>query len=170
VVEIPENFIRPALAGIREALEKGIIAGYPLTDLRVTLLGGRFHEVDSNSQDFKIAGSLGVRQALRLAVPVLMEPVMRADIHISEEYLGAVMADFARRRGDIRDIHVQSSLRSLVGDVPLSEVRGYATDLRSLTQGRGTFTLEFRRFEFVPEALAEVVIQQRRERGKIPTR
>jgi len=170
LVEVPEGFVRAAFGGIQEALEKGILAGYPITDVRITILGGRFHEVDSNSMDFRIAGSMAVRQALRQANPALLEPVMRADIHVDEEYLGAVMADFARRRGDVSDIHIQGKLRSLVGDAPLAEVRGYATDLRSLTQGKGTFTLEFRRYAIVPDGLAENIIEERREKGKIPRR
>lgn len=170
LAEVPEAFIRAAQGGIQEALEKGILAGYPVTDVRVTILGGRFHEIDSNSMDFRIAGSMGVRQALRQASPALLEPVMRADIQMSEEYLGAVMADFARRRGDVFDIHIRDRLRGVTGNVPLAEVRGYATDLRSLTQGKGTFTLEFLRYQIVPNSLAEVVIEERQMKGKISRR
>jgi len=168
--EIPESFVRPAQAGIREALEKGIIAGYPITDLRVTLLGGRFHAVDSNALDFRIAGSMAVRQAIRQAHPALLEPVMRADIQVGEDYLGAVMADFNRRRGEVCDIRVRGELRDILGDVPLAEARGYATDLRSLTQGRGTFTLEFLRYAIVPDHLAEAIIAERQAQGKVPRR
>jgi len=170
LAEVSEGFVRAAQAGIQEALDKGILAGYPVTDLRVTILGGRFHEVDSNSMDFRIAGSMAVRQALRQASPALLEPVMRADVHLSEENLGAVMADFARRRGDVSDIRIQGSLRSMVGDVPLAEVRGYATDLRSLTQGKGTFTLEFQHYAILSDYLAEKIIEDRRQKGKIARR
>ncbi len=170
LAEVPEAFVRSAQGGIQEALEKGILAGYPVTDVRVTILGGRFHEIDSNSMDFKIAGSMAVRQALRQASPALLEPVMRADIQMSEEYLGAVMADFARRRGDVLDIHIRDRLRGVTGNAPLAEVRGYATDLRSLTQGKGTFTLEFLRYQIVPESLAELVIEERQRKGKISRR
>ena len=170
LAEVPESFVRAAHGGIREALEKGLLAGYPVTDVRVTVVGGRFHEVDSNSMDFRIAGSMGVRQALRQARPALLEPVMRADIHLSEEHLGTVMADFARRRGDVSDIHIRGNQRNLLGDVPLAEARGYATDLRSLTSGRGTFTLEFRRYQIVPDDLAEAILARRQAEGKVPKR
>ena len=113
---------------------------------------------------------MAVRQALRQASPVLLEPIMRADIQVSEEYLGAVMADFARRRGDVQDVHFRERMRNIIGDVPLAEGRGYATDLRSLSQGKGTFTLEFRRYAIVPENLAEMILIERREKGKIPRR
>jgi elongation factor G len=170
LAEIPETFFRSVQGGINEALEKGILAGYPVTDVRVTVLGGRYHEVDSNSLDFRIAGSMAVRQALRQASPALLEPVMRADIQMSEEYLGTVMADFARRRGEVLDIQIRERMRGMTGEVPLAEVRGYATDLRSLTQGRGTFTLEFKRYQVMPENLAELVIEDRQRKGKISRR
>jgi elongation factor G len=168
--EVPENFVRNAQGGIREALQKGILAGYPVTDVRVTVLGGRYHEIDSNSMDFHIAGSMGVRQALRLAKPALLEPIMRADIQVAEPYLGTVMADFSRRRGGIQDIHIHQDLRTIVGDVPLAEVRGYVTAIRDMTSGRGTFTLEFRQYEILPDQLAESIIEERQAKGKIATR
>ena len=168
--EFPRDFVRPTELGVRGALEKGIIAGYPVTDVRVTLLGGKFHEVDSAAMDFEIAGSMAVRQAVRQAHPALLEPVMRADINVGEEHMGAVVADIGRRRGSVNAMHVRGNRRNVDGEVPLAEARGYATDLRSLTQGRGTFTLEFRRYDFVPDSIAEQIIKQRREEGKIPKR
>jgi elongation factor G len=176
--ELPDQFVGAAELGAREALEKGIIAGYPVTDLCMTLLGGKFHEIDSNSMDFRIAGSMAVRRAVRRAHPALLEPTMQADITVGEEHLGAVVADIGRRRGSVSGMHVRGRSRNLVGDVPLSEARGYATDLRSLTQGRGTFTLEFRRYDLVPEGIAEQIVEQRRAdgaeqrraEGKIPVR
>ncbi len=169
-VEVPENFVRNAQAGIREALAKGILAGYPVTDVRVTILGGRYHEVDSNALDFHIAGSMAVRQALQQSHPGLLEPVMHADIGVSETSLGAVMADFTRRRGEIRDLQMRANLRHILGDVPLAEVRGYVTALRDLTSGRGIFSLEFSRYNLVPETLAEGIIAERQRRGKISRR
>jgi len=168
--EFPTDFVRPTGLGVRDALEKGIIAGYPVTDVRVTLLGGKFHEVDSAAMDFQIAGSMGVRRAVRQAHPALLEPVMRADINVGEEHLGAVVADIGRRRGIVNGMHVRGRLRNVDGEVPLAEARGYATALRSLTQGRGTFTLELRRYDLVPDSIAEQIIKQRREEGKIPRR
>jgi elongation factor G len=168
--DIPTEFVRPTETGVRGALEKGIIAGYPVTDLRVTLLDGRIHDVDSASQDFEIAGSMGVRKAVRQATPALIEPIMRADINVSEEQVGAIVADLGRRRGSVEGMRARGKSRSVVGQVPLAEARGYATDLRSLTQGRGTFTLEFHRYDFVPDHLTEEIIKQRRAEGKIAIR
>ncbi len=168
--EFPRDFVRPTELGVRDALEKGIIAGYPVTDVRVTLLGGKFHEVDSAAMDFQIAGSMAVRQAVRRARPALLEPIMHVDINVGEEHLGAIMADIGRRRGSVNAMRVRGSMRNVDGEVPLAEARGYATDLRSLTQGRGTFTLEFRRYDFVPDGIAEQIIKQRRAEGKIPKR
>ena len=168
--EFPTDFVRPTELGVRGALEKGIIAGYPVTDVRVTLLGGKFHEVDSAAIDFQIAGSMAVRQAVHRARPALLEPVMRIDANASEEHLGPVVADIGRRRGIVRGVNVRGNMRTIDGEVPLAEARGYATDLRSLTQGRGTFTLEFRRYDFVPEAIAANVIEVRRAEGKIAER
>jgi elongation factor G len=168
--EFPRDFVAPTEAGIREALERGIIAGYPVTDVRVTLLGGKYHEVDSASMDFQIAGSMAVREAVRRARPALLEPVMRIDVNVLEEHLGAIVADIGRRRGSVKAMNVRGHLRAIDGEVPLAEARGYATDLRSLTQGRGTFTLEFRRHDFVPESITEEVVEQRRRQGKIPER
>lgn len=149
-MEVPENFVRNAYSGIREMLVKGILAGYPVTDVRVTILGGRYHEVDSNALDFHIAGSMAVRQAIQQARPGLLEPVMRADIGVSETSLGTVMSDLTRRRGNIYDLQVRGNNRHILGDVPLSEVRGYVTALRDMTSGRGDFSLEFRTYDLVP--------------------
>jgi len=168
--EFPSDFVRPTELGVRDALEKGVMAGYPVTDVRVTLLGGKFHEVDSASMDFQIAGSMAVRQAVRRAHPALLEPIMHADINVGEEHLGAVVADIGRRRGSVSDVHVRGNMRNVDSQVPLAEARGYATDLRSLTQGRGTFTLEFRCYDLVPDGIAEQIIKQRRTEGKIPKR
>jgi len=169
-LELPEQFVRAIELGAREALEKGVTAGYPTTDLQVTILGGKYHEVDSNSLDFKIAGSMAVRQAVRQAGGWLLEPVMLADIRVDEEALGSLLADFSRRRGMVSNLEVHGSERRVQGEVPLVEMRGYATILRDLTHGRGTFTLEFRRFEVVPEKLAERIIEQRQVQGKIAKR
>jgi elongation factor G len=166
----PRDFVRPTEMGVREALEKGIIAGYPVTDVRVTLFDGRFHEVDSAAMDFQIAGSMGVRQAVLKARPGLLEPIMSIDLNVSEEHLGSIVGDIGRRRGTVREMRPRGELRNVDGEVPLAETFGYATDLRSLTQGRGTFTLEFDRYDLVPDAIAEEVVKRRREEGKIAVR
>ncbi len=168
--DFPRDFVRPTEMGVRDALEKGIIAGYPVTDLRVTLLGGKFHEVDSAAMDFEIAGSMGVRQAVRAAQPALLEPVMAIDMNVNEEYVGAIVGDLGRRRGTVKEMRVRGQVRNVEGKVPLAETFGYATDLRSLTQGRGTFALEFEHYDLVPESIAQEVIKQRREEGKIAQR
>jgi elongation factor G len=168
--EFPRDFVAPTETGARDALGKGIIAGYPVTDVRVTLLGGKFHEVDSAAMDFHIAGSMAARRAVREAHPALLEPIMQADINVGEEHLGAVVADIGRRRGCVSAMNVRGEIRNVDGEVPLAEARGYATDLRSLTQGRGTFTLEFRRYDLVPDGIAEQVIKQRCQEGKVPER
>jgi elongation factor G len=168
--EFPGEFVRPTEMGIRDALEKGVIAGYPVTDICVTLLGGKFHEVDSASLDFQIAGSMAARKAVRQADPALLEPVMHADVNVLEEHMGAVVADLGRRRGNVNGMNVRGNVRNIDGEVPLAEARGYATDLRSLTQGRGTFTLALRRYDLVPESIAEGIIKQRKAEDKIPTR
>jgi elongation factor G len=168
--DFPRDFVRPTEMGVREALEKGIIAGYPVTDLSVTLLDGRFHEVDSAAMDFQIAGSMGVRQAVRQARPGLLEPIMSIDMNVAEEYLGSAVADIGRRRGIVREMRVRGALRTVDGEVPLAETFGYATDLRSLTQGRGTFSLEFKHYDLLPDGIAERLVKERREEGKIQER
>ena len=168
--EFPTDFVRPTEMGVREALERGVIAGYPVTDVRVTLLGGKFHEVDSAAMDFQIAGSMAAREAVRRAAPTLLEPIMALDLSIGEEYVGAIVADIGRRRGRVQAMGGRGNLRHVRGEVPLAETFGYATDLRSMTQGRGSFTLEFLRLERVPDALAAQIVRQRREEGKVPTR
>ncbi len=168
--ELAEPFVRAAEMGARESLEKGIIAGYPVTDMRVTMTGGKFHAVDSDTRDFQIAGSMAVRQAVRQAHPTLIEPIMQADINVGEDHLGTVIGDLGRRRGSVSGVHVRGRTRNVVGEVPLAEARGYATDLRDFTHGRGTFTLELRRYDLVPDSIAEEIIKQRREAGKVPVR
>ena len=167
---IPPHFVRPIELGVREALEKGILAGYPVSNVRVTLLGGKVHEVDSSQIDFHIAASMAVRQAARRAGLALIEPVMAVHVDMDEQRLGAVTADIARRRGRIGTIDARGDTRHMAGEAPLANMRGYATDLRSLTHGRAMFGLEFLRYDFVPPPIAEQVIAQRRADGRIPTR
>jgi len=168
--DIPADFVRPVEKGVRGALEKGVIAGYPVTDVRVTLLDGKYHEVDSAAMDFEIAGSMAVQRAVREAHPALLEPVMEIDINVTEEQVGSVVADIGRRRGSVNAMRARGELRNIDGQVPLSEARGYATDLRSLTKGRGTFTLEFDHYAVVPDNIAEEIIERRKEEGKLRVR
>lgn len=168
--ELPRDYWRPTELGLRPTLKQGVIAGYPVENVKVTLVGGSFHEVDSATMDFEIAGGMAARQLVRQAHPALLEPIMRIDINVPEMYVGSITADLGRRRGMMQEIRVRGHLRNLVGEVPLAEARGYATELRSMTQGRGTFTLDFKRYDVVPEYIAEEVIKERRAAGKIPER
>jgi elongation factor G len=168
--DFPRDFVRPTELGVLGALEKGVIGGYPVTDVRVTLLGGRFHEVDSAAMDFHIAGSMAARSAVRGGQPALLEPLMSIHMTVAEEHVGSVVGDIGRRRGSVRAMRVRGTARTVEGEVPLAETFGYATDLRSMTQGRGTFSLEFDRYDVVPDSLADEIVRQRRAEGKIPLR
>ncbi|MBN1260551.1 MAG: elongation factor G [Anaerolineae bacterium] len=168
--ELPRDFWRPTELGLRRALAQGVIAGFPVQNVKVTLLGGKYHEVDSAAMDFEIAGGMAARRLVRAARPALLEPIMGIDINVPEDYVGNIVADIGRRRGTLGEMRVRGHLRTIDGEVPLSEARGYATELRSMTQGRGTFTLEFRRYDLVPENITEEVIKERKAAGKIPER
>lgn len=169
--DLPRDFWRPTEMGLRRALEQGVIAGYPVTNVKVTLTDGSYHEVDSAALDFEIAGAMAARRLVRAANPALLEPVMSLDITAAEEHIGAVVADIGRRRGIVNAMRVRGNdMRNIDGEVPLAEARGYATDLRSMTQGRGAFTLEFERYDIVPDDIAEEVIEARKKAGKVPER
>lgn len=168
--DFPAEFVRPTEVGVREALQQGVIAGYSVTDVRVTLLDGKFHEVDSASMDFQIAGSMGARQLVRQGNPTLLEPIMSVNMTVAEEFVGPVVANLGRRRGIVKSMRVRGAARSIEGEVPLAETFGYATDLRSMTSGRGTFTLEFDRYDQVPDSIAQEVVERRHKEGKVPQR
>ena len=152
---IPKEFIAPIDQGVQEAMKSGVIAGYPVVDVRVSVVDGSYHEVDSSEMAFKIAGSMGFKEAMRKAGPILMEPVMKVDVVVPDEYLGDVMGDLSSRRGQILGSEVRSNARSIHAYVPLSEMFGYATVLRSRTQGRGTFVMQTDHFEPVPKIKME---------------
>ncbi|MFP4394336.1 MAG: elongation factor G [Anaerolineales bacterium] len=169
--DLPRDFWRPTEMGLRRALEQGVIAGYPVTNVKVTLTDGSYHEVDSAAMDFEIAGAMAARRLVRAANPALLEPVMSLDITAAEEHIGNVVADIGRRRGIVNAMRVRGNdMRNIDGEVPLAEARGYATDLRSMTQGRGAFTLEFERYDIVPDEIAEEIIEERKKAGKVPQR
>jgi len=157
---IPKEYIAPAEAGMKEALEGGILAGYPMSDLRVTLYDGSYHDVDSSEIAFKIAGSIAVKEAARRAKPVLLEPIMSVEVVVPEEYMGDVIGDLNSRRGRIEGMELRGTSQIIKAHVPLSEMFGYATDLRSRTQGRGSFTMHFGRYEEVPANLAEEIVSR----------
>jgi elongation factor G len=155
---IPKEYIPAVEKGIREALENGVLAGYPMVDFRVTLTDGSYHDVDSSEMAFKIAGSMGFKEAARRATPTLLEPVMSLEVIVPEVYMGDVIGDLNSRRGKIHGMRVRAGAQVITADVPLREMFGYATDLRSKTQGRGTFSMQFSRYEPVPKQIAEEII------------
>jgi elongation factor G len=156
---IPKEYIKPVEQGIRDAMERGFLAGYELVDIRVTLLDGNYHEVDSDERSFHIAGSLAFQDALRKAKAVLLEPIMRIEVVTPDDYMGAVNGDLMRRRGQIEKTEPRpGGAQVITAFVPLSEMFGYTTDLRSSTQGRATSTMHFERYEQAPKSVAEEVI------------
>ena len=158
---IPKEFIGPINDGINEARQNGVVAGYEMVDFRVTLVDGSFHEVDSSEMAFKIAGSMAFKEAAKNANPVLLEPMMKVQVEVPEEYLGDVMGDINRRRGQLRDMDLKNGQQTINAIVPLAEMFGYATDLRSLTQGRGIFMMELSHYEEVPKFIADKIVGQR---------
>jgi elongation factor G len=156
---IPREFIKPTEAGIRDALERGYLAGYDLVDIRVRLLDGGFHEVDSDERAFQIAGSLAFQDAVKKAKPVLLEPIMRVEVVTPDDYMGAVTGDLKRRRGKVEKMEPRpGGVQVITAYVPLSDMFGYTTDLRSATQGRATSTMHFERYDQAPKHVAEEVI------------
>jgi elongation factor G len=158
---IPSEFIPAVEKGVEEALENGVKAGYPMVDVRVTLIDGKYHDVDSSEIAFKVAGSLAFKEAARRAKPVLLEPIFAVEVVVPEEFLGDVIGDLSRRRGRIEGQERRGNALAVAGRVPLSEMFGYATDLRSNTQGRATYTMQFEGYEEVPPSIAEKIIEQR---------
>ncbi|MCZ7409361.1 elongation factor G [Parvimonas micra] len=158
---IPKEYIGPVQKGIEEATQAGVLAGYPVLDVKVTLYDGSYHEVDSSEMAFKIAGSMAFRQAVSKAAPVLLEPIEKVEIITPDEYLGDVMGDISSRRGRIQGMNPKNGVHVLDAYIPLAEMFGYATDLRSNTQGRATYSMQFDHYEKVPQVIAEKVIGER---------
>jgi elongation factor G len=148
--EIPREFIGAAKDGIKSALENGVIAAYPVIDVKVTVLGGSYHEVDSSEMSFRAAGSMALQQAVKSAHPILLEPVLSIEVVVPEQYVGEVLADLSARGGRIERTHMRSDARVIDATVPLGKTFGYATSLRSLTQGRGLYTTQFSHYAEVP--------------------
>jgi elongation factor G len=155
---IPKEFIKPIDMGIREAMTNGILAGYPVDDVAVELYDGSFHDVDSSEMAFKIAGSMAFKDAAKKAKPVLLEPVMRVEVVVPKDYMGDVMGNLASRRGHIQSQEDRGGTQIIQSRVPLAEMFGYATDLRSRTQGRATYSMHFDRYEPAPQAVSEEVV------------
>jgi elongation factor G len=155
---IPSEFIPAVEKGIKEAMSKGIYAGYPLTDCKVTLYDGSYHEVDSSDNAFKIAGSMAFQDAAKKAGLALIEPVMKVQVIAPDEYLGDVTGDINSKRGQIQSMEERDKIRVINAFIPLAELFGYSTQLRSMTQGRGTFNMEFAHYEVVPQNIAQEII------------
>ncbi|MBH0200113.1 MAG: elongation factor G [Nitrospira sp.] len=159
---IPKEFIPAVEKGVRERLDAGVIAGYPLRDVRVTLTYGSYHDVDSNEMAFKIAGSMAFAEACKKADPVLLEPIMKVEVLVPQEFMGDVIGNLNGRRGKVQGMKVRAGAQAIDASVPLSEMFGYATDLRSRTQGRATYSMEFDRYDQVPRQISETIIAKYR--------
>jgi elongation factor G len=159
---IPQEFIPAVEKGVKEAMDKGVVAGYPLVDLSVALFDGSFHEVDSSEVAFKIAGSTALQQACKVAKPVLLEPIMKLEVVVPADFFGDTIGDLSARRGKVEETSDRLQMKVIDAKVPLAEMFGYATALRSLTEGRGTFTMEFDRYEEVPTNITQEVIEGKR--------
>jgi elongation factor G len=156
---VPREFIPAVDKGIKEAVDTGVIAGYPVVDVKVTIFDGSYHDVDSNEMAFKIAGSMGFKEGFRRAKPILLEPIMKVEVVTPEEYSGDVIGDLNRRRGQITGMEESAAGKVITGDVPLAEMFGYATTVRSMSQGRATFTMEFSKYVEVPPNIADSIIK-----------
>lgn len=155
---IPKEFIAPIQQGIEEAMQNGVLAGYPVIDLKATVFDGSYHEVDSSEMAFKVAGSMAFKNGMRKAAPVIMEPMFKLEVVIPEEYMGDVMGDINSRRGRVEGMEARNGSQVINGMVPLAEMFGYATSLRSKTQGRGLYTMQFSHYEPVPKSVAEDIM------------
>ena len=159
---IPKEYIGPVDAGIQEAMNSGVLGGYPVLDVKVTLVDGSYHEVDSSEMAFKIAGSMAFKDGCRKADPVLLEPIMKVEVTVPEEYMGDVMGDINSRRGRIEGMEARNGVQIIRANVPLSEMFGYATVLRSRTQGRGTYSMQMSHYEEVPKSIQEKIVSERK--------
>lgn len=157
---VPKEYIGPVDQGIQEAMESGVLGGYPVVDVKVTLYDGSYHEVDSSEMAFKIAASMAFKEAMQKADPVLLEPMMKVEVTVPEEYMGDVMGDINSRRGRIEGMEARSGVQVITAYVPLAEMFGYATDLRSKSQGRGVYTMQLSHYEEVPASIAEKILSK----------
>jgi len=157
---VPKEYINAVDKGIKEQMENGVIAGYPVVDVKVTLYDGSYHDVDSSEMAFKIAGSMAFRDGAQKANPVLLEPIMKVEVVTPDEYMGDVMGDLNRRRGLPQGMDDSPSGKVIRAEVPLAEMFGYATDLRSMSQGRATYSMEFQKYAAVPQNVADSVLRK----------
>jgi elongation factor G len=157
---IPKEYIPAVNAGMQEALKSGVLAGYPIEDIKVTLTYGSYHDVDSSEMAFKIAGSMAVKDAVKKAKPIILEPMMSLEVIVPEDYYGSVTGDITSRRGVMKGMDVRSDGHVVTANVPLSKMFGYATQLRSLTQGRAIFTMQFSHYSAVPKTIQDDIIEK----------
>ncbi len=157
---VPKEYIKPAESGMKETCESGVIAGYPLIDVKVTLVDGSYHDVDSSEMAFKIAGSMAFKDGIKKCNPVLLEPMMKVEVEVPEDFLGSIIGDLSSRRGQVEGQSIDDGQSKVQAKVPLAEMFGYATQLRSMTQGRGIFSMEFSMYEEVPRNVAEAIISK----------
>ncbi len=157
---IPREYIQPTNQGIQSGLESGVLAGYGMVDVKVTLVDGQYHDVDSSEMAFKVAGQMGIKKAAEAAKPVLLEPIMAVEVVTPEDYMGDVMGDLSSRRGRIEGMEANGNVQTVKAQVPLSEMFGYSTDLRSRTQGRATYTMQFDSYQQVPEAISSEIVKR----------
>ena len=157
---VPREYIPAVDKGVQEQMENGVIGGYPVVDVKVTLYDGSYHDVDSSEMAFKIAGSMAFRDGALKASPVLLEPIMKVEVVTPEDYLGDVMGDLNRRRGITQGMEDSPGGKIIRAEVPLAEMFGYATDLRSATQGRATYSMEFEKYNEVPASIADAVMRK----------
>jgi len=162
---IPREYIKPIEMGVIDAMQSGELAGYPVVDIKAVLLDGSYHEVDSSDLAFRIAGGRALREATIKGAPILLEPIMEVEVVVPDEFMGEVIGDLNAKRGKIMSVLLRNNLRTVKADVPLASMFGYATDLRSKTQGRATFTMQFKKYEPVPDNVANEIL--RRVKGSI---
>ena len=158
---VPKEYIKPVEEGIREAADNGTLAGYPVIDFKATLVDGSYHDVDSSEMAFKIAGSMAFKEGCKKAKSVILEPIMKVEITVPEEYMGDVIGDVNSRRGRMEGMDGSDGMQEIHAFIPLSEMFGYATDLRSKTQGRGTYSMEPSHYDEVPKSILENIVASR---------
>jgi len=159
---IPKEYISPIEQGIREAMQTGVVAGYPVVDLKITLYDGSFHEVDSSEMAFKIAASMALKEGVRKGRPILLEPIMKVEVITPEDFLGTVLGDLNSRRGRVEGMEIRANTQVIRAFAPLATMFGYTTELRSSTQGRATWSMEFDHYEALPDHLAQELIAKQR--------
>ena len=163
---VPKEYIPAVEAGVRDTLHGGVLAGYPIIDVKVTLVFGSYHDVDSNEMAFKTAASMGFKEGFMKSSPILLEPIMKVEVEVPEEFMGDVIGDISSRRGRVEGMETVSQQSKVKAQVPLAEMFGYATDIRNKTRGQGTLTMEFAQYEEVPSNIADSVITARKETAR----